>query len=482
VRSLSQNIFSGVSWTVVQTSATKIFSFVAQIVLAWILLPEDFGKISLTYTVTNIGLLLQNFGLADVLVARGKSFFTYLPLARTISLLAGIICLLITLLLGVVGSFAYHDGQIFTLVIIYSCAIPLNAMSVVPASKLRIDLKFKTISLLASLMALLTHCLTVLFALCGLGVYSFVIPPIIVALLNCGILYHLTNLSIKFIFTLRRWWMLVSKSAWGFVHSLCQNVIFQSDYIVLGLVASQSTVGIYAMAYSLSVQVIGLLSNNIAPVLFPSLMTVSHNKELIKNVLIKCTVFFAMIGIPFALWQGASANPLIKIFLPDKWLGTIPLIEILSIGMGYRVVSSLWAVACRVRADFKTQAYYSIISSVAFILLLLPFSYWLQDKGTAIAVSLFYFVSSPILLYFAFRFYSIKIKEILAIFIKYSVIAILAFLPVYVLSKYVDNIWLCLIMNGVLSPIIYLVLLYFIDYKNLMSFVDRIKTIRLNKP
>ncbi|GHT43327.1 hypothetical protein FACS189438_0280 [Bacteroidia bacterium] len=479
--SITQKLFSGVIWTVTQTAATKIISFVAQIVLAWILVPSDFGKISLTYTVTNIGLLLQNFGLTDVLISRGKSFYTYLSLARSLSLLTGVICTVVTLLLGMGGSFLYHDWKIMSLVAIYSCAIPFNALSLVASSKLSIDIKFKYISLIAIFSLLLTQGLTIVFALLGFGVYSFVISPVIVALLRCGILHYIAKVSISFIFTLRRWWLLVSKSAWGFVHSVCQTLIFQSDYIILGMVATQSTVGIYAMAYSLSVQVIALLTGNIGPVLFPSLMTVGRKNEQTKNILMKCTVFFAVIGMPFAIWQGVSAAPLIKIFLSNKWFDSICLVEILSIGMAFRIVSSIWEIPYKLRAAFKQQAYNSVVFSISFVLLLIPFSYYFKEKGTAMAVSLFYIISSPMLLYCSFKYYSISLRQVLNIFLKYSIFASVAFIPIFYFSKFTQNNWICLLVNGVISPMLYIVLLYCFDKRELNELVNRVRNIRVKK-
>ena len=473
--SLSRNIFSGASWMVVQTIGTKAFSLVAQLILAWLLLPEDFGKIGLTYAITNIGLLIQGFGLTDVLVSRGKSYVVYLPVARSISLLAGGLCFVITVLMGLGGSYIYHDTQIFYLVVIYCCSIPFNALSVVADAKLRIDLRFKNLSMIALADSFIVQGGTILLACLSFGVYSFVIPPVAAAVFRCIYLYHLAGLSFFFFPTLRRWGLLVGKSVWGFVHQMVQRVIMQADYAILGLFASQTVVGLYYMAYSLSVQVIALLAGNITPVLFPTLMRAQQEHVSIKNALYKCTVFLAMVGIPFSLWQGACAAPLIKLFLPEKWLGTILLVEILSLGMGYRVVSSLWAVAYRLRAKFDTQAYASIFSSIFFFMILIPLSFYYQAVGAAIAVSLFYIVSSPVLLYYSFRDYSIPLHQIISVFVKYSILGLVAFVPIYLLSRQWNNEWLSLALNAVLSPGVYVVLIRLFAKEEYAELINKFK-------
>lgn len=465
--SLTKNIYSGAKWTGLQVVGMKVFSALGQIILAWILAPEDFGKIALTLSITSFAFLFQNFGLQDVLVNRNKFFNTILPLAQSISLVAGIFCFLITLLLAFIGAFIYEDNEILYLILIYSLSIPFDTFSVIPDSKLRIDLRFKDLSYVQLLNSFFTQLLIIGLALMSFGVYSFVIAPVIISVLRFLYLNYLADINPIFKITFRKWRHVVYNSSWGFLHSLCQKIIQQSDYLILGLFVTKGVVGVYYLAYSLSVQVIGFVVNSISPVLFPTLMKIPKDKrEDIKLLLLKITSYLSMIGMPFAIWQAANAEPLIRIFLEDKWIDTIPMIEVLSLGIGFSVVGTLWTLSLKLRAEFKKQALYSVYSSFFLLALLVPLTYYYEEQGTIIAVALYHFIATPLLLKNSFKHYKVSLAEILIPIYKYFILSMAVFGLFYYLVKYFDfNLYINLLLNGLVAPCVYVTILYYIDIR-----------------
>src|SRR3982750_243263 len=73
VRSLSRSALIGTSWLLAQNVGTRAISFAAQIILAKLLAPADFGTIGLALTVTTFASVVANFGVDDVLLQRQKS-------------------------------------------------------------------------------------------------------------------------------------------------------------------------------------------------------------------------------------------------------------------------------------------------------------------------------------------------------------------------------------------------------------------------
>ncbi|NDW09006.1 oligosaccharide flippase family protein [Dysgonomonas sp. 520] len=475
--SISKSIFSGALWTTVQTVGLKLSSILGQLILAYILSPEDFGKIGLTYTITSIGILFQSFGLTDVLVNRGKSFLVLMPLAKSVSLIGSVICWIVTIILGFVGSiFLYNDIEIFYLVVIFSFSIPFDTLSVVPDSRLMQQLRFKDRSLIQVYAAFLTQILTVVFALFSFGVYSFVLPITLVAILRYLYITKISETGFRISFTLRRWKHLVVNSAWSFLYALSQRLIQQLDFIILGVFVLQSEVGVYFLAFSLSIQVIGFLVGAISPIVFPVLMQVpKEDTTTVKNTLNKLTYILALIGMPFALWQAVSAEPLIKLFLQDKWIPCILITQILSLGIGFQVVSSLWVVTLRINGEFKKQAELSFYSLLLFVILVVPLTYLYKSVGTAIAVSAYYMISGPVLSYLSFKKYDISFIKVLHPYIKYFIVSIVIFGSIFYISSLTDCIYIKFLMNVILSPIIYLIIIYFVDRQMFLGVLNLVK-------
>ena len=409
------HVFNSISWMMMQTGATKLTSVLGQIVLAWLLEPAQFGLISLVYTVTNIGMIIQQFGLNDVLIRRQRSFTNWLPLSYSISWVVGIVSALLLLVLGFAGSKVYQDPNIFLLVAFYACCTPMDALSVIPLTKLRIDLDFKTLSIIRISETILTMVLTVILAYMGFGVYSFVIPPVVVSAVFLVVKYQVTHLKVFFNIKLKRWKYLTVSSSWSLAHSVVQKVIDQTDYIVLGIMVSKSIEGIYYMAFSLSIQVIGFVANNLPQVLFPSLASIKESSRA-KEMFGRSVSYLSVFGAAFAIWQGATAHWIIKVFLSDKWAQTTSLVEILSVGMAFRAVAWLWSTPFRLKGKFDgmaKQSFYSLIFMAALVTF--STSQW-GVYGTAGAVSLFYMIISPIWLYNGFRLLNGTLAETVRVF------------------------------------------------------------------
>ncbi|WP_343688216.1 oligosaccharide flippase family protein [Chitinophaga sp.] len=410
------HVFNSITWMLMQTGATKLTSILGQIVLAWLLEPAQFGLISLVYTVTSIGLIIQQFGLNDVLIRRQKAFNNWLPLSFGISWVFGFVSCIFLLILGYTGSILYKDHNIFILVSFYALTTPLDALSVIPLTKLRIELDFKTLSVIRIMETVLTMVMTVVLAYMGFGVYSFVIPPLIVSVVSLIVKYRVTHLKIHFNIHLRRWKYLTVSSSWSLVNSIVQRVMDQADYITLGLLVSKTIVGIYYMAFSLSIQVIGFVANNLPSVLFPSLASIKDGQRA-KDMFKKSVTYLSVFGAAFAIWQGATAYWIVRVFLSAKWVETIVLVEILSVGMAFRAVAWLWSTPYRLKGRFAGMAKQSFYGLIMMVILILPGTMLWGVYGTAAGVSLFYVLISPFWLYNGFKLLGGTWKETIQVFV-----------------------------------------------------------------
>ena len=209
---IKNNILTGFLWTGIQTIGTKLISLIAQLVLAWLLLPEDFGKISIAAAVTSIIFLIQNFGLSDLLISRGKMFYHIYNLAKSISIVVAFIAITLAVISSFIAGYIYADNDITNLILIFSLSIPFNTLSVVPDSKLRIDLKFKELSTIKFFEFFISQGLIIVFVLLGYGIYSFVFGPLISSVLRYFWLSKEANCSHRFKFTLNHYLYLFGNS------------------------------------------------------------------------------------------------------------------------------------------------------------------------------------------------------------------------------------------------------------------------------
>jgi O-antigen/teichoic acid export membrane protein len=477
--SIANKIVNGTFWTLIQTILMKLISFGGQIILAWILMPEDFGKIALVYTITNVSSLMQQFGLQDVLIKRGRAFNLWYPLSFGLTSFISVLSVFVAVLCGYIGSYFYNDILIFYLVLIFAISMPFQALSLLPDTLLKIKLKFKQISIFKILEIFSIQFGIIIFAFLNFGVYSFVIPLVITAIIRCIYLFYYTKLKIvrpQF----SRWKSLTYNSMQGLFFAISSRLSMQVDVILLGLISTQAVVGIYYMGMTLSIQVIGFIGVALPSILFPTLMSYSGkdlNKALIP--LQKVVIYMSLIGVPFACWQGANAKPLITLFLSDKWLPSIILVQILSVGMIFRLISSAWVVPLKLRGDFKGMSIVTFNSLILLIIIIVPLGYFFKATGIALGVSLFYFVNTPYLIFKGFQSYFIDYRYMLYNCLKIIFIGIFSYGITFFLSENITYFEKSLIfnflLNTIVSTVIYILGIYLFLKTQTMELFNKIR-------
>jgi O-antigen/teichoic acid export membrane protein len=478
---ITKSILSGTLWTLVQTVAIKLISFSSQIVLAWILLPEDFGKIALAFTITELSSLMQQFGLQDVLIKRGKSFKLWLPLSLALTIAVSSVSVLVAIVCGYLGGYFYDDINVFYLVLIFSLSIPFQALSLIPDTFLKINLKFKQLSLFKIIEIFSIQLGIIIFALLNFGVFSFIIPLVLTAIFRCLFLFHYTKLKLarpEF----KRWNYLAYNSIQGLFFAISSKLSMQLDIIILGLISTQAVVGVYYMGMTLSVQVIAFIGVALPSILFPALMKYSDNDfDQVKQSLQKVVVYMSLIGVPFACWQAVNAKPLVQLFLSEKWIPSILFVQVLSIGMVFRLISAAWVVPLKLKGDFRGMSIITFHSLLILSVIIIPMAYYYGAYGLAIGVSMFYVINSPYLIYQGFKSYSISYHYMFFNCVKIVFFGFLSYGFTFILSENVllfqkSNI-LNLFLNSMVSTVFYIGLIFVFVKQPMLELLDKVKAL-----
>src|SRR5256885_5179199 len=117
VQTCALPIFSGFFWLIAQTVGSKLVTMIGQVVLARLLLPDDFGLVGLAYTVTGFAVLIQQAGLREILINRHVHFNRWANPAFWMSLTLGCLGAALMVILAPVAAWMYDDWRLFYLVL-----------------------------------------------------------------------------------------------------------------------------------------------------------------------------------------------------------------------------------------------------------------------------------------------------------------------------------------------------------------------------
>mgnify|MGYP006428667691 CR=1 FL=1 len=368
---------SGFILFVLQSVIGRFINLGAQLFLAYLLVPEDFGLIGLAYTVLAFSSVFGTAGVREVLIHHHQRWKVWAWPGLFVSVGFGLAAGSLALAMAPLGAWFYDDHRLLGMISVLAMGAFLRGFGVVPQARLQGLLRFKAAASLNLLLVFLQPLLTVLFAALGFGPYSFVwpIPITLVIFVTVGWVVakpmphsrsytKATRMSFRSrtgpqrlrrrriaIARIRR---MTYESVQLIGLSFASQLITQIDYIVLGYIVQPKAVGHYYFAFNLSTQSLRLVTLNLSHVLLPVISQIQRDTHRTQAAFIRVARMTAAVGIPLSFLQAALARPAFELFLEPQWLPAVPLLQILSLCMGPRLIAGIGVATLKGRGKFKT--------------------------------------------------------------------------------------------------------------------------------
>jgi O-antigen/teichoic acid export membrane protein len=104
---------SGIFWIIIQTICGRASGFIGQLILAKILVPEDFGILGLATTITTFVSVLTDVGIDQVMMQRRPRMHLWATQAFWISLILSTLAAIIMAVIAPIGANLYHNEKIW---------------------------------------------------------------------------------------------------------------------------------------------------------------------------------------------------------------------------------------------------------------------------------------------------------------------------------------------------------------------------------
>jgi O-antigen/teichoic acid export membrane protein len=450
-------------WTTAGSLAGRVVSMVGQLVLAYLLLPEDFGVLSLAMTVISLTNMLTEFGLIDVLNQRAKKLELWSRPAMAMSVTTGTLAMLVGWAIAPLWAVIYDNTDVGWMVMIMATASPVTSVGLLAHAVMRRDLRFKAISVVRTTMVIGNMTLTIILASLGFGPYSFAFSPVVAALFFTVSMTRMAGvgLPLRGGWRLGRWKYLLAKSSWGLLAGLFGRITQQGAYLVLGVLVTKVALGWYYMAYSLSVQAMMLATNNLGTVLMPALSHITGDPKRQRQAYLRTARVLAFVGAPLCLLQVAAAEPAIHLVLKPRWYPTIHIVQILSIGTMFMCISSGWSAAVRAQGRFRDVAIVNGIASALYLGSVMVSGWFAGVVGAAVGVTVYNAVIAPKYMHEAIKPLGGRWSEVAGVFARPIVVGAVSFAPAWAITRIpaLHEMWIVQLVAVItIGPSLYLLL------------------------
>jgi O-antigen/teichoic acid export membrane protein len=413
---LSARVLKGFAYLGSQAVVAKLSGVVLQFVLSWLLRPEDFGAIGLTYTVGAFATLLRQFGIREFLVRRKRADL-WLEQILWFSLSLGTLGGLLLAAAAPIASALYREPRIVGLLLTVAAVQPISALNTVLTADVQRRMEFRTLAGLGMFSSLAGALLAIGFAVAGFEAYSFVLPGLVTETAALLFLLGRVRPGLRRGPDYRKWRYFARASLTVVATSLCFTLVSQGDYMLLGYFHSTATVGVYFFAFGLSTQTSKLLWGAVANILFPAFSTMRRDRERLGAAFRRTLAAVSMIAVPLGMVQIVLAEPLVRLFFAEKWRAAVPLIQVLSFAMAWHAVAEPAVPLLQSLGRFDKLLRNAVVWTVTFLAAVGLAARYGDALAVATAVAGFYLFASPLYLWSAGKDIGLRKKEIAGFYV-----------------------------------------------------------------
>ncbi len=334
--SLKLKTINALSWSFVETIGMQGIQFVIGIILARLLLPEQFGLIAMLTIFMAIGESFLDSGFGAALIQKRDITQTDLSSVFYFNILIGLsAAVLLSISAPLIASF-YKQPDLISLTRAMSLIIMINSFRLIQYTIATRELNFKLITKVSILSNTISGIIGITMAYAGYGVWSLVAQQISRSLLVTLLLWILNSWRPSLIFSFsslrNMFWFGSRMLASGLLNQIFINIYS----LVIGRLFSASSLGFFTRAKTLSDLPTQSLATMVGRVTFPVFSSIQDDIPRVKSGMKKALTTLALITFPLMIGISVTARPLILTLFTDKWAEAIPYLRVLSlIGLLY---------------------------------------------------------------------------------------------------------------------------------------------------
>lgn len=350
---IKQKTLSGFVYKFAERGAAQGISFIVQIILARLLMPEEFGTIALLNVLMTILDVFVTYGFGNSLVVNKKSddldFSTcfFFGIFLSVMMYAGVyVCS------PYISQFFYGHDELDILVKVMALRMPIAAVNSVQHAYVQKLMQFRLFFYATLIGTILSGVVGITMAYTGYGVWALAAQYMSNALFNTITLWIMSEWRPKWMFSFQRLRAIYDYGWKILAVGLVDTFFSQVRSLVIAKQYSRSDLAFYNRGVTFPHFGMKLIEPTISSVLFPALSSCNDDRKTMKVItqrVIK-TSTFVICGIMCFLM--AIAKPLVVVILTEKWL---PCVVFLQIGCFAYLLRPLQVInTCVIRASGRS--------------------------------------------------------------------------------------------------------------------------------
>lgn len=337
-RNILSATIKGTAWNYVIFALSKGVTFVATLILARLLTPNEFGLMALGLIVIGFLDTFSGMGVENVIIYKQENIEHNSNVAFTLGLIINSTISITTFLIAPFVAAFFNDPRVTDILRALSVIFVIWGIGNIHAARLKKELRFRQTLLPELGKSAAKAIVSIGMALMGYGVWSLVWGQI-AANVAASSLYWLTY----------RWRprldldLATSRELLGYssqtVLTAFMGVIMSNiDYLIVGKRLGSENLGYYTMAFRVPELLIINTCYIVSNALFPAYSKVQNDLKTLQKGFLLTLRYIALYTVPVGVGIIILTPELVKVVFGDRWIPAIPVMQAISL---YAVIYSL---------------------------------------------------------------------------------------------------------------------------------------------
>jgi O-antigen/teichoic acid export membrane protein len=373
--SLDRSALTSVAWVGAVKWSAQIISWGSTILVARILVPSDYGLLTMAATFMGVVAMLSEFGVGSAIVTLRELSDDTLGQLNSFAVILGLGGTALTVLMAYPLGLFFRAPELPLVLVAVGTTFTLNALQVVPLALYRRELNFRSIALIDLARLLITPVITLTGAMLGLRYWALALGTVIGTFITTVItLYRRpqafarpTRAGLAPVMQFSRH-ILIGRLGW---------IVYQDgDFAVAGRRLGTAAAGVYGLAWTLAsspIEKITALLQEVTPSLFSK---VQDDRPALKRYFLNLSEILCIATFPASVGLALVSSDLVDVVLGPKWHEAAAPLALLALYAGARSVTSLYGALFVATRETRFSMYTSVALAVALIIGFIVGSYW----------------------------------------------------------------------------------------------------------
>lgn len=339
--SLKEKAINSMIWVTIDKFGGYFLLFISNLILARLLMPEDFGCIAMLHVFLAIADIIMHGGFGAALIQKKNPTHIDYTSVFYVNLVVSI-GLYLTLFFTAPAIAQFYSMPLLSKILrVQAVVLIISSFSVVQLSILRKNLKFRAIAIRNVLSSFLGLLVCIPCAIWGFGVWSLVINIIVARVSGIVLLWKASDWRPTWEFSFASVKELFGFGGFMLLSSIISTIYNELQSLLVGKLYSATDLGYVNQAKKLEGIPSGALSSVVTQVSFPVFSKLQDNIMAMKNGMKKNIKSIQYINMPMMFLLMVIAEPLILLLYGERWAQSIPYFQILCMSRLFGVVVPL---------------------------------------------------------------------------------------------------------------------------------------------